>query len=83
MKRNVVKRSPHFVASVMGIGDSNIIQTIPKRLAEKMIRYTDLVMLDMPLEVGPVKVGQMWHVRDVKDPAHMWFRELIHSVATE
>ncbi len=83
LSRTVVKRSPHFVASILAIGDSHIIQTIPQRLAEKITHHSDLVMKELPLDVGPVRVGMMWHMRDAKDPAHIWFRGVIKETVID
>ncbi|MEM7068631.1 MAG: LysR family transcriptional regulator [Pseudomonadota bacterium] len=81
LRRNIVKSSPHFVASILSVGRTDVIQTIPHRLADMVVQYSDLVVKELPIEVGPVKIGQMWHMRNLKDQAHIWFREVVKAAA--
>ncbi len=80
--RHIMKSSPHFAASVFSIVNTNMIQTIPLRLAGKLLLYSDLVVKELPFETGAVEIGQMWHRRNSENLAHRWFRQLIKSVAS-
>lgn len=73
--RRVAKRSPYFIASLFSLGESNLLQTVPKRLATPMLSAMNLVMRDLPFDVAPLAISQMWHARDTDNPSHKWFRE--------
>jgi len=77
LSREIVKRSPHFVASLLSIGETDLLQTAPRRLAAPLLKSADLVMRDLPFEMKPVVLSQLWHARNNRSPVHRWFREQI------
>lgn len=80
-KRKVTKISPHFVASVMSMGETRLIQTIPRLLAEKVAGAVNLVVKETPIDFGSIKIGSMWHSRNTNDPTHSWFRQQVELAA--
>ena len=74
LTRRVAKQSPHFFASLMSLGDTNIIQTVPERLAKVMQDSNNLIIKSLPFDIDPIRVGQVWHSRDNLNPMHQWFR---------
>ena len=79
--RTVARSSPHFVASLMSIANTELVQTVPETLAKSLAEKFDLVIKELPLEVAQVDIGQMWHSRNDNDGAHMWFRQRVKNVA--
>ena len=79
--RRIVKRSPHFVASLFSIGDSDLLQTVPRRLAVPLLGAADLVMHDLPFELRPMVLSQMWHARNNNNAAHRWLRNQVRRAA--
>ncbi len=76
-QRHIAKRTPHFVASLLSIGQTDLLQTVPRRLAEALLQSADLVISDLPFEVKPVLLSQLWHMSSQKNPLHTWLREQI------
>ena len=81
LSRRIVKFSPHFVASVLSIRDTDLLHTAPRRLAEPMLEAAGLVMRELPIKLEPVVLSQLWHARHTLDPLHRWFREQVALVA--
>ncbi len=80
-ERRIVKRSPHFVASLFSIGKSDLLQTVPRRLAIPLLASADLVMHDLPFKLRPMVLSQMWHARNNNNATHRWLREQVRQAA--
>ncbi len=63
------------------VARSNLISTLPVRLARAMAAQLPLQVLPMPLEVPDARIAMYWHERTHKQPAHRWFRQLITETA--
>ena len=81
-ERKIVKRSPHFVASLFAIGHSDLLQTVPRRLALPIMKAADLVLHDLPFDLNPLRVSQMWHSRNTDNATHKWLRQQV-QIATQ
>lgn len=78
--RHVALRVPHFVAGAMLVADSDMILTLPGRLARRLATQLPLAILDLPLQVAPVSPAMIWHERVHGDPAHVWVRQQLVDV---
>jgi len=81
--RHVALRVPHFVAGAMLVADSDMILTLPGRLARRLAAQLPLALLDLPLQVAPLAPAMIWHERVHGDPAHVWVRRQIADVAAD
>lgn len=79
--RRIVKRSPHFIASLFSIGKSDLLQTVPRRLATPLLAPADLVLHDLPFSLKPMVLSQIWHARNTNNPQHQWLREQVYEAA--
>jgi len=79
--RKIAKKSPFFAASLFSLGRTNLLQTVPKRLATPVLHAMDLVIRDLPFEVAPLVISQMWHARNTDNPSHTWLRGQLHGAA--
>lgn len=75
LKRNILRRSCHFLASLFSLRGTMMLQTSVQRLAELVNEGQDLVIKELPFEVPPIQVYLTWHMRNNDDPAHRWLRE--------
>ncbi|MEM1198927.1 MAG: LysR family transcriptional regulator [Pseudomonadota bacterium] len=80
-ERRVLKRSPHFIASLFSLGKSDLLQTVPRRLASPLLAPANLVLNELPFEVDPIALSQLWHARDHDHPPHRWLREQMRLAA--
>jgi DNA-binding transcriptional LysR family regulator len=82
LTRHVVLRVPHFLAGAMLVADSDMILTLPSRLARRLAERLPLMLLDLPLQVAPLSPAMIWHERFHGDPAHAWARQQLVDVVT-
>ncbi|WP_172806686.1 LysR family transcriptional regulator [Endozoicomonas arenosclerae] len=82
LTRNVVLRVPHFVAALALVANTDYILTVPYGLARSCASHYDLRILPFPLEQKPFTYSIIWHERYMKEPAHIWFRQLIYEELT-
>jgi DNA-binding transcriptional LysR family regulator len=81
LTRHVALRVPHFLAGAMLVADSDMILTLPSRLARLLAKRLPLVLIELPLEVAPLSPAMIWHQRVHRDPAHVWVRRQLIDVA--
>lgn len=77
--RRIVAGIGNFITPGWIIAESDLILTLPRRLAMIYLRHLPLRMLAVPLEVPPIKIAQVWHERTNADPLHRWFRRQVHK----
>lgn len=62
---------------------TDLIATVPRRLAEAQATTLKLQLLDFPVPTPAVPIYLIWPKALDNDPAHRWFRELLHQVFAE
>lgn len=80
LDRRVALRVPHFLAGAMLVADSDMILTLPSRLARLLAQRLPLAVLDLPLQVAALSPAMIWHERFHRDPAHVWVRQKLVDV---
>ncbi|MDF5734459.1 MAG: LysR family transcriptional regulator [Nostoc sp. S13] len=79
VKRRVMLKLPHFLSAPLIVAQTDLIVTLPSRIAMLFAEYTNLAILKPPIELGNYNFLQIWHERCDHDPLHIWLRELIAS----
>jgi DNA-binding transcriptional LysR family regulator len=82
LTRHVALRVPHFLAGAMLVADSDMILTLPGRLARRLAQTLPLALVDLPLHVAPLAPAMIWHERFHGDPAHAWVRQQLVDTVT-
>jgi DNA-binding transcriptional LysR family regulator len=77
MKRRVVAMVPSFLAAPAIVAESDLVLTMPARLAASLAPAYGLRILEPPIELGEYEVTMYWHARMQRDPAHVWLRQLV------
>lgn len=72
---------PHFLIAPLMIAESELILTLPERVATRFAELLPLQIFPPPLELPPITISQAWHERSQHDPAHVWLRQQIVEVA--
>lgn len=75
--RRFALRLPHFLAAALIVAESDLILTLPRRLALRFAELAGLVLIDPPVRIAKVSISQLWHERHHHDPAHIWLRALM------
>jgi DNA-binding transcriptional LysR family regulator len=76
MKRKVMFRAAHFLGVTRIIGSTNMLITLPYRLAQACASLTPVRMFEPPLDNPGFEVAQFWHSRFHHDPGNQWLRRL-------
>jgi DNA-binding transcriptional LysR family regulator len=74
---------PHFASVGFMVAASDLIATVPERLALQFNRSLKLQMLPVPVSMPPFRTMMLWHERSHSDPAHTWLRNLIAETAAK
>ncbi|MEN3297317.1 MAG: hypothetical protein V7642_6570 [Burkholderiales bacterium] len=80
LRRTVAISLPSALASPGVVAASDLIATIPERVARHFAPQFGLQVLRPPLELEDVDIAMYWHERMQNNPAHRWFRQLIRDV---
>ncbi|AQV94154.1 LysR family transcriptional regulator [Cupriavidus necator] len=76
-KSRIKLRMPQYLAAPHAILGSDLLWTAPQALANLMCQYYPLTARPLPLALEPFEVAVYWHQRFHKDPASVWFRNLL------
>ena len=79
-RRFVVAEVPNFLSVPTIVAQTDLISTLPSRLADSYARPMGLKLLPLPLDLKPVSVRAYWHQRDNRDPAHEWLRGVLTNI---
>jgi DNA-binding transcriptional LysR family regulator len=82
MKRNVAVRVPHFLVAPAIVAKSDLIVTLPARLAVGSAHLDGLLRLVPPLALRAFPVSAAWHPRAESEPALVWLRGVLLAAAS-
>jgi DNA-binding transcriptional LysR family regulator len=63
------------------VSRSNLVATLPERLAVRLQEKYPLQVLPLPLAVPDIRMALYWHERTHKHAAHRWFRQAVSDAA--
>jgi DNA-binding transcriptional LysR family regulator len=63
--------------------ESDALALVPAGFAHRAAEVVPLTVLDIPLELPPVRVGMAWHLRADADPVHRWLRATVARIARD
>jgi DNA-binding transcriptional LysR family regulator len=75
LQRTVAVRVPSFLSVPYLLATSDLIATVPERLAQQACQPFGLVALKHPVAVPEFEVKMFWHRRVHQDAASQWLRE--------
>ena len=79
--RQINIRCQNFQAAKAIVAESNLLLTIPNRLAVQLIADTDssanIILANLPLNLAPLETHLYWHTQTEQDEALSWFRQQI------
>lgn len=83
LRRRIALAVPHFLVAPLVVSRSNLVFTVPERIARAYTELLPLRSLPVPLELNGFSMMQHWHERNHRDPAHVWLRTVIADLAKE
>lgn len=82
-ERRVKLKVPHFVAIGHILQSTDLIATVPERLAERMAEPFGLTHLPHPVKLPRIAINLFWHAKYHKDPASQWLRTLVFDLHSD
>jgi DNA-binding transcriptional LysR family regulator len=80
-KRHVALTLPFFVPAIFAIAQTDLVLTVPRRLAEIMAIMAAVRIVEPPREIKAFPYFMAWHPRLTAEPSHAWFREQLRMAA--
>jgi DNA-binding transcriptional LysR family regulator len=77
LARRIALRLPHFTVVPMVLERTDLLCTLPARVARVFERRGRLKSLVPPVAIPPADVAAHWHERFEADPGNRWLRELV------
>jgi len=79
----IAARVPHFLVVPMILARTDLIVTVPSRVAAVFARLGNFKVLKLPLSMPSFEVRLHWHQRFHQDPANRWLREVMTDLYAE
>jgi DNA-binding transcriptional LysR family regulator len=74
---------PYFAAVAPMLEVTDMVATLPRRLAVWLAERGSIVLLKLPYKPITVEVEMVWHQRVTRDPGFRWIREALSSSTAE
>jgi DNA-binding transcriptional LysR family regulator len=81
--RRIALRLPSFLAAPLVVARSDLVVTLPRRVALEFAAYAPIVLVEPPVEVPGFTISQVWHERAHADARHAWLRRTVAALARE
>lgn len=79
--RSVALSAPSFTVAPYVVATSDMLATVPERVARFFAQKLPLQVLEPPLELPGFAVSMYWHPRTNNSASHRWLRRLIIDMA--
>jgi DNA-binding transcriptional LysR family regulator len=77
LARRIALRVPHFTVMPMVLERSDLLLTLPGRVARVYERRGNLTSRPLPIPIPPAEVAVHWHERFEADAGNRWLRALV------
>jgi DNA-binding transcriptional LysR family regulator len=81
LKRHIALSIPHFLVAPSVLTRTNLIATLPERIAREFASNLNLKILPCPILLKGFSVYMHWHQSNKNNPASVWLRALIQEIA--
>jgi DNA-binding transcriptional LysR family regulator len=81
LKRRVLVQVPFFLVAPAIVASTDLVVTLPARLARLASTLQGLRVLPVPLGLAAFSVQQVWHEGRDDDPAVAWLRTQVQETA--
>jgi DNA-binding transcriptional LysR family regulator len=81
--RNIVLRVSSFSAAAIVAKHSDLIATLPTRIARLLAKELDLQAVTPPIDLPRIQITQYWHERFHREPGNRWLRSLLIRLFSE
>jgi len=80
VERSVRLTVPHYVSVGHILRGSELIATVPERLADRLVEPFGLVKVPHPAKLPDVAINVFWHAKYHRAPANRWLRGVVFEL---
>lgn len=80
LARRIALIVPHFLSAPFIVAKTDMILSLPERIANAFVGLAPLKILPLPIELPAYDLVMVWHPLRDPDPAHRWLRDQIVEV---
>jgi DNA-binding transcriptional LysR family regulator len=80
LQRRVAVQLPYFLGAIRMLETTDLVLTIPARIAEPVLGLLDLPRLKAPKEIPAIRYSMVWHPRFDSDLLNTWLRETVRQI---
>jgi DNA-binding transcriptional LysR family regulator len=81
--RRVVLTVNQFFTAGRVVAGSNLLTVLPRHFLPSTGMHDEIVVVDLPFEVPPVRVDMVWHRRTQAQAAQQWLRTAVSDAAKD
>lgn len=79
VERRVMLTLPHFLSAVLIVAQTDLILTLPRRVALLFANIANISIFEPPIDLGEYNYMQIWSKRCDHIPIQVWLRNMIIS----
>jgi DNA-binding transcriptional LysR family regulator len=83
LTRRIALIVPHFLSAPFIVAKTDMILSLPERIANDFVDLAPLKILPIPIELPAYDLVMVWHPLHDPDPAHRWLRDQITGICGE
>lgn len=83
IERRISLTVPHFVAIGHILQATDMVATVPERMAERMAEPFGLAYVAHPAALPEVAINAFWHAKFHKAPANQWLRGVVFDLFSD
>jgi DNA-binding transcriptional LysR family regulator len=83
VSRRVMLKLPHFLSAALIIDGTDLILTLPRRIAMLFTNIANIAVFEPPLDLGVYEYMQVWHARSDNIPLQAWIRNTIYTTTQD
>ena len=80
LRRIIAVHLPYFQAAIRVLETTDLVLTMPARIAEPALAALDLPRLKAPKELPRIRYAMVWHPRFDSDLLHTWIRKTVREI---
>ena len=82
LTRNVITAVPSLIAALSIVSHSDLIATLPSRVAQRNTSHFAISYRELPVDVGDFDLHVVRHVRDQRSAVHIWALEQLKQIVS-
>lgn len=80
LRRRIGLRLPYILPALLALETTDMVLTIPARIAGSIKRQSNLRCVKAPQEIPAIRHSMVWHPRLDSDLLHAWFRDTLRQI---